>query len=274
MDKVDLSPEFLSSQAIYLTGEEWLRVTAFNTQAGVTLRIAGRVLPFGAVHPVPFLDTLTPTSDGLATAKLVALPDGWLFSVMVSVTAGAPSVGQTYVVVELVRGGSANAEAVMVLAADYVTAQVRAAYPGTGVKSTSSYAAGVPVARIITGATPAAGAEVSETVPTGKTWQLVSFHVRLVTSATVATRVPYVVIDDGTTPVFQVPCPATVVANTTVDLFWSAIGAQVADAAVVAHGGMLPVETIITATHRLRTSTGSIQVGDQYSLVRYLVREF
>src|SRR5262252_6530394 len=85
----------------YLTGEEWLKVTAYNTATAITLTITGRVLPFGERRPIPFRDTLTPTTDGLASTKAIALPDGWLLNVDVRVTAGTPSSQSTYVVLAL-----------------------------------------------------------------------------------------------------------------------------------------------------------------------------
>lgn len=62
---------------------------------------------------------------------------------------------------------------------------------------------------VIVGANPAAGAEVSETVPAGETWCLLGVRVTLVTSATVATRQPILTLDDGTNIFFENPAAST-----------------------------------------------------------------
>lgn len=55
------------------------------------------------------------------------------------------------------------------------------------------------VSKVVTGADPAAGAEVLATVPAGKWWDLLAVKFTLVTSASVANRRLALAIDDGTT---------------------------------------------------------------------------
>ena len=56
-----------------------------------------------------------------------------------------------------------------------------------------------PIRKIVTGGNPAAGAEISVTVPAGKWWKLLSVRFTLVTSAAAANRRPALALDDGTT---------------------------------------------------------------------------
>jgi len=54
-----------------------------------------------------------------------------------------------------------------------------------------------PVRKAITGADPAAGADINEAVPAGKWWKLLSVKFTLATSAVAANRRPALVLEDG-----------------------------------------------------------------------------
>jgi hypothetical protein len=88
---------------------------------------------------------------------------------------------------------------------------------------------GVPIAspldgggalRSIAGTTPGAGAEISETVPTGARWELLAFQATFVTSAAAANRVPQLTLDDGTTVYFRLGAALNQAASLTQRRSW------------------------------------------------------
>lgn len=128
--------------------------------------------------------------------------------------------------------------------------------------------------RSVAGSTPAAGAEISETVPTGARWELMAFKAQLVTDANVATRVVILRFDDGTTEYFRSDANFAHTAGVTGIYDWG----QGLMTPLNGHvGGLLaglPINLRLAGGHRIRTLTSSIQVGDQYSGIQYLVREW
>jgi hypothetical protein len=152
-----------AGNGFYFAGDDNLQVTVFNALASVAVRIAGRFLHAdGRVEP--FVHRLVPTSNRVASPFTARLGVGWLLSVQATVSAAAPLTGQAFVVLSVVRGQSGGQEDLATLAAGYVSAANRVAWPGSPVLNSLE---GGGALRSITGTTPGAGAEISETVPTG-----------------------------------------------------------------------------------------------------------
>lgn len=165
---------------LYTTGEDHLRIMAVNSLAGVVLTIAGRSWdPLRRVI-LPITRTLTPTSDRTTSQILIPLAAGFLLDMTVFASVGTPVTGQTYVMVQLVRGLTANAPQLGMLASDYITSQQCVCWPGSQPKSSTE---GEPYVRTIVGTQPAVGVEIAETVPTGARWELIAFSAFLTKSA-------------------------------------------------------------------------------------------
>lgn len=256
---------------LYVTGEDALACTVFNASAGVTVTISGRMLEFGQARPTPFQQTIIPATDRSASVVRFSLGDGWLLNAQAVVSGGSPFTGQTFVRLSLVRGLLSNANELFTLCADYVTSKQPVSYPGSGVLDPTD---GCGALRSITGAVPAAGAEISETVPTGARWELISIAWLLTTAVAVANRSPNLILDDGALVYFRSSfatlIPASVASQNTfaqgIGQFTSANNARLAST--------LPVNNRLAAGHRVRTSTDNIQAADQYSAIQYLVREW
>lgn len=256
---------------LYVTGEDALAVTVMNAAAGVVVTITGRMLIFGQTRPTPFTQTLTPATDRSESVVRFAIGDGWLLNVQVKVSSGTPGFGQTFARVSLVHGLASTAAELFTLAMGYITAKLPQAYPGSLIASSLD---GGGALRSITGTTPAAGAEVSETVPTGARWEVLAFRTLLTTSATVINRLVELVLDDGALEYFRSGTSgqqaATIQGQHSFSQGWG----------IASFDGnanwaqTLPVGLRMGAGHRLRTTTNNLQVGDQYSLVQYLVREW
>lgn len=127
--------------------------------------------------------------------------------------------------------------------------------------------------RTIVGTDPAAGIEVTETVPAGARWRLVALKVTLVTDATVANRFPVLTIDDGTNVVLAVSVATAVTATQTATFSFADVGAN---AAPVITAGVVsfPKDFSLFGGYRIKTLTTGIVAGDNYGAPVYLVEEF
>ena len=261
---------FWASTGPYLRMDEDLRITSYNALASVVLSVRARMYEADG-RVTDSIDSHTPNTNRTAATSIVRTAEGWLLGGEVFVSSAAPLLGQTFVVVEVVRGESTAAIATQLLAAGYVTAKQPLLFPQT-VPSSSLDGGGA--LRSIAGTTPGAGAEISETVPTGARWKLLAFAAQLVTSAAAANRVPALFVDDGATVLYRAPVNVNEVASSTWQNSWIPVGSfnQTASGNVVRE--VLPVELFLGAGYRLRTVTTAIQAADQWSAVQYLVREW
>lgn len=116
---------------------------------------------------------------------------------------------------------------------------------------------------IVTGDDPAAGAEVSVTVPDGEVWELFSVRVQLVCDATVANRRSALSLTDGTTEFFRAHSIANQTASETTTY-------QFAD--MYQHTSQLlgklairiPQSFTLLGGWTVETQTDSLQAGDDY----------
>lgn len=255
---------------VFLTGEESLRVTSFGNAAGVTLQITGRVLrPDNTISPIQGLQT--PNSNRTAKVNTFALSEGWLLGYEVRASAGTPASNAVWVLVELVRGDGSAAVAIQALGSDFVSANSPAIYPGGAMLDPLD---GAGCLRSITGTTPAAGAEISETVPTAARWELLALRAQLVTSGVASTRQPRLVLDDGTSEYYRGANVDGIGAGTTCVYSWAqgGYGGTTPDAPVGA--GPCPMNNRLGPGHRIKTLSTPLLGGDQWSGVQYLVREW
>lgn len=128
--------------------------------------------------------------------------------------------------------------------------------------------------RSISGTQPSAGAEISETVPTGARWELLTFKTQLVTDANVANRVVLLSLDDGSNVYYRVSANVNHAASSTFQYQFLQGFATPAISQIAAIQAPIPANNRMAGGHRIKTVTASIQVGDQYSALQYLVREW
>lgn len=143
---------------------------------------------------------------------------------------------------------------------EYVSLQVfaKSQPPSAGLIASN---AGVVTTAV--GSNPAAGAEISETVPAGEQWELLAVRFTLVTDATVATRAPSLLIDDGTNTILRIAAASTQTASLTVAYNWMAdLGYEKTSASANVQGSF-PRLTLLGG-YRIRTTTGAMVAGDDY----------
>jgi hypothetical protein len=250
--------------------EHTLRLSAWCSATGVTLSLAAVVLGAdGAMRPT--LYTLTPTNDGLkTTSPSLPLEDGVLASVHVFASAGTPIGAQCFARVELLQGREGATQSLGTVLQGYVTLNAAVAYPGD---NTARPVDGAGTWRIVLGTAPAAGAEIVETVPANRRWQLEAFRFKLTASAVVANRTPVLFIDDGVNIVWETENPTAITA-TQVATYNAGAGVQNGTLVAPDFQLALPETLVLPAGARIRTLTGNIQAGDQYAAPVYNVAEW
>lgn len=254
---------------VYISDDDNLRLRVLNSGAGVAVAVLGRYLTIDGKH-LTIAEELTPSTDRLVSTRLVKLAPGWLQNIVVMATAGAPRRGQTWAILELVRGYTGAVIPIGVLVQGYVTETSRLPWPGAAYQDSTE---GRGAIRAIVGTDPAAGAESSETVPTNARWRVLNHRIALVTDATVANRTMQILIDDGTNTIYSLAANANQPASTTFTYHSFPAGA-----AGYASGNTLnvpiPPEIMLMGGSRLRTSTGNLQAGDNYGPPLILVEEW
>lgn len=242
-----------------VTGEDRLRFTVRNGAAGVTVTLSGRFLTIdGEVRPL--LYAVTPTTDFVATAIDFSLGDGWILNLTARASAGTPQAGDTFVLVDVIRGSGAAAVILGTLIGSFVTDVDPAAWPGSAVVSMGGGQGGLDA---IAGADPAAGVEWSITVPAGARWRVRSVTATLVTDATVANREPSIVFTADGAVVASVPSGVAHVASQTRRYSWfpqSVRGAGAASLDVI-----VPIPALeLRAGDTITSVTTALVAGDNW----------
>ena len=128
-----------------------------------------------------------------------------------------------------------------------------------------------PVGEIVAGSNPAAGAELTVTVPAGQVWELVQVKATLVTDATVANRSPVLYIKDASSvEIARFPIALSQGASLTVLWLWKAgfptTGEFIAGASPpdFEDSGPITPGMILNAGYTITTLTTAIVAGDNW----------
>lgn len=251
-------------------GEDVLEVTSWNSAAGVRLRISGRVHTAPGVV-VPFSATHTPNTDRTAATTIVTMPVGELLNAIIWAEAGAPQAGQTFVRVAVRRGAGNAFERLGVIIQGAVTANSARAFPGSAVQAALEVE---PYLRTIAGTTPAAGAAISETVPTGVRWELLTFNYQHATGALAANRTPFMQATSGGQTVFVSAHPNTIPAFAIYSFTWAPNLPSQHDTNEGISRSPIPARVVLPAAATIFASARGILSSDQLSAVAYTVREW
>jgi hypothetical protein len=261
-----------SPSQFYLTGEDRLRIVSANSVSGVALKLQVRTATLrGDVQAQSF--DHTPATDRSVVKQEFPIGEGSLLNATVFVGTGSPFIGQTYVMLQLVRGSGAAAIVLGTLLAGYVTATQALGFPGSAIADSISSGGCI---RAIQGTKPAAGAEISETVPTGARWELVQLWLKLTASATVATRNPKLALrNSGLFPSYGLMISGPTAGQVVQFLFGQTWSFGTAAYAFGTHSqNTLPLFTTLLAGGGFATITESMQAGDQWEAPVMLVREW
>lgn len=129
----------------------------------------------------------------------------------------------------------------------------------------------------INGTDPAANAEVSQTVPAGKYWELIAVSVVLVQGIT-NTPQPLLVIDDGADVVYEMfGSSAAQAVSTTCRYNWAPgceLSGQIGAGVNVHSTAPLPAGLILPPGWRVRTSTVGIAATSDYGVPSFYVAQY
>jgi hypothetical protein len=243
------------------TGEDNLRVVIVNSVPGVAVTVHGRFLQAGSIIPGSFSSTFTPTSARLPSTFDMSVGVGSMLNCAVQVTSGAPLIGQTYVMMQVIRGTTGATVVLGCLFAGYVTAMQHLAYPGSAIESSIE---GGYSPRMIIGTQPALGAEINESVPTGARWRLASLRVNFTTSATPGSRQARLLLNFGGSEFLTIPLSRLTPANQGDGYEW-AVGFPEDAVSWLGYGlGPLVKDMDLLGGTAIRTQTTFLQAGDQY----------
>lgn len=115
----------------------------------------------------------------------------------------------------------------------------------------------------IAGTDPAAGAEISETVPANTIWLLNSVRFTLVTDANPAARQSHLTLSDGTTTLLNLPTTGTQIESLTRNYNAHELGGLIVPTGSEIDIG-LPSDVILPAGYQLATETTLIEAGDNF----------
>jgi len=259
-----------SPSQFFLTGEDRLRVVSANSAAGVNLKVQWRTaIPSGEI--IANSVDHTPNTDRTTKRQDYELGSGSLLNVTIFAGSGTPLAGQTYVMVQIVRGSGAAAIVLGTILAGYVTAVQALGFPGSPIVSSVE---GEPFLRTIIGTTPGAGSAIQEVVPAGARWEVLSWLFQLTTSVAVADRKPFVQYTASGLP-FGIYLNFSTIPASSIGIFtFGPTLESTSDPINGLYQGPWPARLLISGGQTIATSARNIQAADQFTNPNYVVREW
>lgn len=253
---------------LLVTPDDFLIATVRSSLAGAVLHIAARLwLPNGLI--APYEQVIRPGSARALQNFSQQLHHGYLVSASVTALSPFPTRGQVLAALQIARPPVATFTPNWFLGQDYLTSMDAVYWPG-GRNTPGVEGPGVLQSLAI--ANPAAGADWSQSVPTAARWLVRGGAATLVTSVAVATRQVALVIDDGVNTLFTIEAGTTQLASLT--QVYSLLPGQTTATLISTQLPIyIPPDLRLFAGWRIRTSTGAIQVTDQWSAIRLLIEE-
>lgn len=256
--------------SLFVDGNYALQISSWNSLAGVSLELRSRFLntdgtitDTDAVH--------TPNSNRTKATSLVPLSVGFPLNVMLFASAGSPLIGQTFVQVQIVRGFSGALLPVATILQGYVTAAQAVAWPGTPIQSSIE---GGGYVRTIIGATPSAATDITETVPTGARWELVSLRYTLTTSAVAGNRGQLLYFGLAGVPYAYSISTALFGPSLLVGFGYGQGQPVGVDGFTQVYNAPLPIANRLLGGMTITSVTNQIKAGDQLSAPFYVVNEW
>lgn len=255
----------------WVSSDDRLHIHIWNSVSGQVVLLQGRLLlTNGDIRQIN--ERITPTSDRAVTTQQIVLLDGYLLSLAIT-PEGTTRRGQTFCQLYLARSPFDEAGHMTLLISHYIETGHGAGWPGGTMESSVE---GPGFIYLVTGTDPAAGSEVSETVPTNARWKLRGFICTLVTNATAATRNMSTIVDDGSTAFFKSRLTGGF-SNSQSRTAYFLPGYESTDFTFINNEyALVPLlpDLLLFQGWRVRTSTTNLQAGDNYGAPVLLVEEW
>lgn len=257
-----------SSPALRTQQGGGLRLSLTTSDSNVTLYCSFAVMDQeGNINPGIF--SVTPSATYTVSVADYPLPLGWLTRVSLFATPSELPRGVVYGSVDYHNHLSKPLSGIHRILSSYVSDEFKPNWP-PGVQEHSL--SGHGRLRVLSISNPSAGADISQAVPSGARWLPLALQATLTTDANVATRIPFLLITDGSADLALAAHGYSSAASNAVQFSFSA-GSH-------SHTGT-PLQTwsLIHPFHlytgwTIGTETQSIQVGDQWSAIRLTVEEW
>lgn len=246
-----------------------LRIVSVNSAPGITIEIHGRTV-VGGFESKPFRYVHTPNSNRTAKAEDFVLGAGLVTNLSVFAAGGSPLIGQTFVIIQLVRSMGAVAYVMGTLLAGYVTSTQGVGWPGSAIESSIE---GGGYYRTIVGTQPAAGAGINETVPAGARWELCSLYAVLTTNGAVANRVVELDAFTGANAKVVSMSPVNQPASRSWGYIWGVGMLNTTRADGGSYNLPWPTPMALLAGDTIQSQAVGLQAGDQWNAPVYTVRE-
>ncbi len=235
----------------------------FGSQAKLELRIdmqadtAATLLISGITREGSFTYKATTPATSLITTQTFGLSD---VPIMITVkdAANALEQGSAFVTLSLL----VNGDIVQQLTSGYIYAQKALSWPNT--QQVDLRPGGGKLSNFV-GSDPAAGAEISETVPNGEVWKIKNMQTFLTTNATVGTRRPKFIIAPPVGPAHYLFAAFDQTASTGFAYIIEALGNEQDEVDGDIIKVLMPNEIIAPAGTVISTEINGGTVGDNWT---------
>lgn len=256
-------------QGLYFAGDEGLRLSAQTGISSVTVRCTGTFFSFKNGYTVFSFD-LSPDADRGIDNAFFSFDEGVLINATVFTTGSVDGHGGCYVRLFKIRGLPSTVTILDTLMTGYVDGILPLNFPPRVLESQNS---GRGRMRSITGSDPAAGAEISEAVPTNALWKVHGLLATLVTDATVTNRSPHLQFTDGTTACWRGSSAGNQAASG--NAVWNfGVGLNADQISTIAQPGQISPDIYLPEGFTVETITGNLQAGDNWGAPQLLVEEW
>lgn len=253
---------------LWLSPDEELVVVHQTIQSGVIINITAYEVT-GDSHRLLVSQDIPVNSDGSINSTRIVVGPALLESVSCQVVSGTVIKGQVAVGAQVRRLSGSQSLLAMVSPIVFPSNNYPAPLLYEGERGSDLER---EVLRIVTGTNPAAGAECSDTVPTGVDWRLVGALYTLVTNATAANRRVRLTFSDGTTEFARTMAGSDIPASTTGILNYNTNGGNTTISNGV-QGVSIGFFDSFRSGFVIATSTLNIQAGDNFDAPVLLVAE-
>src|SRR5215207_5576683 len=257
------------NDGLWIEHSDRLFVAAYSSVASLVVRFSGYFRKTDG-DIIEYAVDVEPTSDRAVTSKDFFFGAGFMLSCTASLSTGNANRGQCYIRAHIQRNTGTAAVKLQTILAGYVTDNYTPSFPFGKMEDSLE---GRGMLRSITGTDPAAGAEVTESVPTGARWKIHSIKLLLVTDGNAANREIKLRVDDGTTIFASSGSAGAHAASTTKQYFFAAYSTEDTTNSL-AICNVWPFFLPLLAGWRFLTATDNIQVGDNYAAPQYLIEEW
>jgi len=207
-----------------------------------------------------------PTNDSILTISEFRIPDIPIFVSVVDID-GVLAQGQTFCRLSLMLDG----EIIHEFASGWVYTQKSISWPG-GENQDLRPDGGFLGEEV--SADPAAGSEISITVPAGEIWKINAIRYQLTTDANVASRTPHLIFTLPTSTIIDLYNAANQQASSTKKYSYAPTGNPIDTQSDDDFFTSIPQNLMLLPTSTITTETVAIQAGDNYSAMSVYIERF